>query len=273
MNYLVKKGELPKEMFTAKGYGETRRIADESTEEGKEKNRRVEFNIVEQDVTKKKVEIDPDRLARRRSSRSRRRRSPTRSPRDLRPRRWPPLALPVPPAAPVARTAAKDARKKGPRTCVSPRSSAPSRSLAATASRLLRRQARRRDLPRRHAHAARDQEQRGEGLLRPGPGRRPERQQRGPGPLQGREEDQASCSTIVAVDPTGTQAPESLQQCIVRTNDGLVLDPVDRRERASPVQGYTFGANPHEAAVTAGLWGRCGLRAPSGPRFVSGADL
>ncbi|WP_434415241.1 OmpA family protein [Nannocystis pusilla] len=59
MEYLVKKGELPKEMFTAKGYGETRLIADESTEEGKEKNRRVEFNIVEQDVTKKKVEIDP----------------------------------------------------------------------------------------------------------------------------------------------------------------------------------------------------------------------
>ncbi|WAS98604.1 OmpA family protein [Nannocystis punicea] len=59
MDYLVKKGELPKEMFTAKGYGETRLIADESTEEGKEKNRRVEFNIVEQDVTKKKVEIDP----------------------------------------------------------------------------------------------------------------------------------------------------------------------------------------------------------------------
>ncbi|MBZ5713094.1 OmpA family protein [Nannocystis pusilla] len=59
MNYLVTKGELPKEMFTAKGYGETRLIADESTEEGKEKNRRVEFNIVEQDVTKKKVEIDP----------------------------------------------------------------------------------------------------------------------------------------------------------------------------------------------------------------------
>jgi outer membrane protein OmpA-like peptidoglycan-associated protein len=59
MDYFVKKGALPKEMFTAKGYGETRLIADESSEEGKEKNRRVEFNIIEQDVTKKKVEIDP----------------------------------------------------------------------------------------------------------------------------------------------------------------------------------------------------------------------
>ncbi|HEY8375647.1 MAG TPA: OmpA family protein [Nannocystis sp.] len=59
MDYLVTKGGLPKEMFTAKGYGATRLISDESTEEGREKNRRVEFNIIEQDVTQKKVEIDP----------------------------------------------------------------------------------------------------------------------------------------------------------------------------------------------------------------------
>jgi OOP family OmpA-OmpF porin len=60
LEYLVKKGELPKEMFTAKGFGETKMIGDESTEEGKEKNRRVEFNITEQDVTRKKVAIDPE---------------------------------------------------------------------------------------------------------------------------------------------------------------------------------------------------------------------
>ncbi|MBL9099991.1 MAG: OmpA family protein [Myxococcales bacterium] len=59
MDYFVTKGGLPKEMFTAKGYGPTRLIADESTEEGKEKNRRVEFLVTEQDVTQKKVEIDP----------------------------------------------------------------------------------------------------------------------------------------------------------------------------------------------------------------------
>ena len=59
MDWLVKNGGLVKEMFTAKGFGETKLIADEATEEGKEKNRRVEFNIVEQDVTLKKVEIDP----------------------------------------------------------------------------------------------------------------------------------------------------------------------------------------------------------------------
>ena len=58
MDYLVTKGALPKEMFTAKGFGETKMIADESTEEGREKNRRVEFNIIEQTVTEKKVEID-----------------------------------------------------------------------------------------------------------------------------------------------------------------------------------------------------------------------
>ena len=60
MDYLVTKGELPKDMFTAKGFGEGKPIADESTEEGKEKNRRVEFNITEQDVTRKKVAIDPE---------------------------------------------------------------------------------------------------------------------------------------------------------------------------------------------------------------------
>lgn len=59
MGYLVKQGELPATMFTAKGFGETKLIGDESTAEGLEKNRRVEFNIVEQTVTEKKVEIDP----------------------------------------------------------------------------------------------------------------------------------------------------------------------------------------------------------------------
>jgi len=58
MKYLVEKGvEAPR--LTAKGYGVTKPIADNNTEEGKEKNRRVEFNVLEQDVTKKKVEIDP----------------------------------------------------------------------------------------------------------------------------------------------------------------------------------------------------------------------
>lgn len=60
MDYLVKKGSLPKEMFTAKGFGESKPIADESSEEGKEKNRRVEFNITEQDITRRKVAVDPE---------------------------------------------------------------------------------------------------------------------------------------------------------------------------------------------------------------------
>ena len=58
LKYIVDHG-IDAGRLTAKGYGITKPIADNTTEEGREKNRRVEFNIVEQDITKKKVEIDP----------------------------------------------------------------------------------------------------------------------------------------------------------------------------------------------------------------------
>lgn len=59
MDYLVKKEAVEAARLTAKGWGEDKPIADNNTPEGREKNRRVEFLVVEQDVTAKKVEIDP----------------------------------------------------------------------------------------------------------------------------------------------------------------------------------------------------------------------
>jgi OOP family OmpA-OmpF porin len=58
MKYLVDNG-IADATLEAKGYGETKPIADNESEEGREKNRRVEFNIVEQDETKRRIEVDP----------------------------------------------------------------------------------------------------------------------------------------------------------------------------------------------------------------------
>jgi outer membrane protein OmpA-like peptidoglycan-associated protein len=57
MQYLTDHGITPKELVAA-GFGSDRPIADNATEDGREKNRRVEFVILEQDVTHKKVEVD-----------------------------------------------------------------------------------------------------------------------------------------------------------------------------------------------------------------------
>jgi OOP family OmpA-OmpF porin len=57
MKYLNDHGIAPGELV-AVGYGADRPIADNATEDGRENNRRVEFLIVEQDVTHKKVEVD-----------------------------------------------------------------------------------------------------------------------------------------------------------------------------------------------------------------------
>jgi outer membrane protein OmpA-like peptidoglycan-associated protein len=59
MEYLVKKESIPASALASKGWGEEKPIGDNNTAEGKEANRRVEFLVVEQDVTQKKVEIDP----------------------------------------------------------------------------------------------------------------------------------------------------------------------------------------------------------------------
>lgn len=58
MKYLTEHG-IAAPALSAIGYGVEHPLADNGTEEGREKNRRVEFTILEQDVTQKKVEIDP----------------------------------------------------------------------------------------------------------------------------------------------------------------------------------------------------------------------
>lgn len=58
MKYLTKSGGVTTGVLSAKGYGETRPIADNDSEDGREKNRRVEFTITEQEVTQTKVEVD-----------------------------------------------------------------------------------------------------------------------------------------------------------------------------------------------------------------------
>src|SRR5690606_35256683 len=59
MKHLVEKEGIDAARLTAKGWGEEKPIASNDDEAGREQNRRVEFLVVEQDVTKKKVEIDP----------------------------------------------------------------------------------------------------------------------------------------------------------------------------------------------------------------------
>ena len=58
MDFLAKKEGVEGERLTARGWGEEKPIASNDTEEGREKNRRVEFLVVQQDVTAKKIEID-----------------------------------------------------------------------------------------------------------------------------------------------------------------------------------------------------------------------
>lgn len=59
MKHLLEKGGVETERLVAKGFGETKPlVTPDESEADREKNRRVEFAIVLQDVTKKRVEID-----------------------------------------------------------------------------------------------------------------------------------------------------------------------------------------------------------------------
>jgi outer membrane protein OmpA-like peptidoglycan-associated protein len=58
MEFLAKKEGIEAARLTAKGWGAEKPVAGNENEDGREKNRRVEFLVVEQDVTAKKIEID-----------------------------------------------------------------------------------------------------------------------------------------------------------------------------------------------------------------------
>ncbi len=56
--YLVSKG-VAADRLSSTGHGESKPIAANDSDAGREKNRRVEFHITKQEVTKEKVEVDP----------------------------------------------------------------------------------------------------------------------------------------------------------------------------------------------------------------------
>ncbi len=57
MTYLVEHG-VKQDVLVARGFGIEHPIGDNATSDGRELNRRVEFNILQQDVTQRRVEID-----------------------------------------------------------------------------------------------------------------------------------------------------------------------------------------------------------------------
>lgn len=60
MKWLVERGGVEAARLSAKGYGETKPLViPDDTEAERERNRRVEFLIIDQEITQTKVEVDP----------------------------------------------------------------------------------------------------------------------------------------------------------------------------------------------------------------------
>jgi outer membrane protein OmpA-like peptidoglycan-associated protein len=56
--YLISKG-VAADRLSSTGHGESKPLVANDSDAGREKNRRVEFHITKQEVTKEKVEVDP----------------------------------------------------------------------------------------------------------------------------------------------------------------------------------------------------------------------
>ena len=52
LDYLQGKFSIPRQQFSAKGYGESKPVAGNDTPEGRAKNRRVEFTVLNREVLK-----------------------------------------------------------------------------------------------------------------------------------------------------------------------------------------------------------------------------
>jgi hypothetical protein len=231
MDYLMTKGGSPRRCSPPRASARPSSIADESTEEGKEKNRRVEFNITEQDVTEKKVEIDPKsgekKVLEEKVNTVKTTADPARSGAHPHPRHAGSSTMLSNILKSLACISIIAASVLPGCTCVARDAEtyrADTRTLLETRNRAIK------DC---YDVALDDRPQARRQVV-----------------VKFKVEKKTGKILDTAVDGERTKAPEALSKCIVEAVDGLTLDPVDQREGQATFS-WTFKANPpkaHDAA-------------------------